>query len=62
MIKFQLVQKSTSKLRLNIVSEPLTKTDKMKLSDIITNKLGPVDLTIENVIDRLINLIQLEDD
>ncbi len=51
MIKFQLVQKSTSKLRLNIVSEPLTKTDKMKLSDIITNKLGPVDLTIENVID-----------
>lgn len=51
MVKFQLIQKSISNLTLKIVSEPLTKADKRQLTEIIKNKLGPVHLSIENVID-----------
>jgi len=51
MIKFQVLQPEPSKLVLNLVSDPVDSEEKKRLTDLIIQKLGPMEVTVNNVND-----------
>jgi hypothetical protein len=51
MVKFQVIQPDSGLLSLNVVSDPLDENDKSNLIRLICEKLGPMEITVNNVKD-----------
>ena len=51
MVKFQIVQPEAAVLIINLVADPLDNDDRQNLERLIKEKLGPVEIKINNVTD-----------